>query len=113
MASYKVIMSFDAFDLQEQFKLYGRGDSFSLRALAEILERESDLAGGEPVELDIVGLCGVYSELDIDYALEYYTGQDMYEDMDGDLDEALYQLQAAGVVEIIARTSDWSVLVLN
>ena len=109
MASYNVIMSFDVFDLQEQFKLYGRGDSFSLRALAEILERESGLAGGEPLELDIAGLCGVYSELDIDYALEYYTGQEM----DGNFDEALDQLQSAGVADIIARTSDWSVLVLN
>lgn len=109
MASYNVIMNFDVFDLQEQFELYGRGDSFSLRALAEILERESGLAGGEPLELDIPGLCGVYSELDIDYALEYYTGQEMY----GNFDEALDQLQQAGGVDIIARTSDWSILVLN
>lgn len=109
MAKYNVIMNFDTYDLQEQFELHGRGDSFSLRALAEILERESELSGGEPIDLDIVGLCGVYSELDIDYALEYYTGQEM----DGNFDEALEELQAANAVEIIARTSDWSVLVLN
>jgi hypothetical protein len=60
------------FDFIDAFRRTGRGNQFSddaLRALFEYLEDlEEDT--GEPIELDVIGLCCDYQEADVDDIIE-------------------------------------------
>lgn len=62
-------------DLREKFRVYGRLDTFSSQAfewLWDYLEQLED-STGEPVEIDVIGLCCDYSEEDYDSIASYYS----------------------------------------
>lgn len=70
----------------EAFRLAGRGDQFSyegLEVLFDYLEQLSEDTG-EPIELDVVGLCCDYYESSIEELIEQYSID--VSDADGDED---------------------------
>lgn len=59
-----IIKRIDFNDFIEEFRRYGRGEQFSYegkKALFNYLEELSESIG-EPVELDIIGLCSQFTE---------------------------------------------------
>ena len=53
-------------DFEEEFKKYGREDQFSYDGKGALFEYLNELAEdlGEPIELDIIGLCFNFTEYD-------------------------------------------------
>ncbi len=51
-------------DFLKEFKEYGRGDSFSYEGKKALFEYLNELGDdiGEPIELDIIGICCEFSE---------------------------------------------------
>ena len=53
-------------DFLEEFIRYGRADSFSYKAKKALYNYLNELSDdiGEPIELDVIGLCGEFTEYD-------------------------------------------------
>ena len=80
----------------DAFRAYGREDQFShdaLRALYNYLEDYSD-STGEDVELDVIALCGEWSEVDDAQVGAEDFGIDLAVDPD-DYDDDEYELECA------------------
>lgn len=72
------------YQFREAFRLAGRGDQFSyegLEVLFDYLEELSDDTG-EPIELDVVGLCCEYYESSIEELIKNYNLDLSYIDED-------------------------------
>ena len=67
-------------DLIREFEDFGRGNQFSSAALAALHDYYEDYSDslGEPVFLDVIGICCEWSELTIEEALMDYG----YDDLD-------------------------------
>jgi hypothetical protein len=74
----------NVYQFREAFRLAGRGDQFSyegLEVLFDYLENYSDETG-EPLELDVVGLCCEYYESSIEELIKNYNLDLSYIDED-------------------------------
>jgi hypothetical protein len=83
----------------QAFQDYDRGNQFTRSGLLGLWEQleEYEEAMGEPIELDVIGLCCEYTEYeDLTEAIEAYTDLTEYLEEDGTLmdDEALDYLQS-------------------
>ena len=71
-----IVTTVSSYDFERAFADMGRNDSFSasgLNALYEYLEEYSE-GTGEPIELDVIGLCGDFSEHDVADLREEFAG---------------------------------------
>jgi hypothetical protein len=61
-------------DFIDAFRRHGREDQFSYEALEALFKylEEIEEDTGEPVELDVIGLCCEYQEADVDEIIEEY-----------------------------------------
>lgn len=69
-----IVMTVDKHDFIDAFRRYNRQDHFSyegLEVLFDYLEQLSEDTG-EPIELDVVALCGEYYENSIEELIEDY-----------------------------------------
>lgn len=69
-----IVMTVDKHDFIDAFRRYNRQDHFSyegLEVLFDYLEQLSEDTG-EPIELDVVALCGEYYESSIEELIENY-----------------------------------------
>ena len=84
MAIVQTINTVYAFE--QAFKVAGRGDQFSYEGLEVLFDYLENLSedSGEPIELDVVGLCCEYSESSIQELIENYNID--VSDADGDED---------------------------
>ena len=59
-------------DFIQAFDDYGRGNNFSIEAREALYEYLEDLSEitGEPIELDVIGICCDFSEITFDEVLE-------------------------------------------
>lgn len=74
------------YQFREAFRLAGRGDQFSyegLEVLFDYLEETSEDIG-EPIELDVVGLCCEYCESSIEEIIAQYNIDTSYVEDDED-----------------------------
>ena len=70
-----IVMTLDKHDFADAFKRYNRQDNFShegLEVLFDYLDQISDDTG-EPIELDVVGLCCEYYESSTEELIESYN----------------------------------------
>ena len=77
-----IVISCDRSDFVNAFERYNRGDNFSregLEVLFDYLEEYSD-STGEPIEMDVIALCGEYSEDTLEGIINNYS-------IDVDLDD--------------------------
>lgn len=63
---------------REEFKQMGRNDSFTYEGLGVLFEYLESLSEdiGEPIEMDVIALCGEYSEMEFDEFVEYHDLKD-------------------------------------
>lgn len=61
-------------DFIREFENYGRQDNFSTEGLRQLFQSLEDLSEdmGEPVELDVIGLCCDFNEDDLDDVIQNY-----------------------------------------
>jgi hypothetical protein len=78
-------------DFIQAFEDMGRGNNFSIEALEALYEylEETSESIGEPIELDVIAICGEFSEITFDEVLEE-QGEDDHDDA---LDEFESQLE--------------------
>lgn len=104
-----IIQTVDFSDFVRTFEAYNRADQYSrqaLRVIFDYLEEHSD-STGEPVELDVIGICCDYYEASWqDIASDYSIDLSEYADDDysGKLDAVLDYLNDQTIV--LGETSD-------
>lgn len=84
-----IIKTVSFFDFCTSFSQANRTDNFSyhgLRVLFDYLENLSEDIG-EPVELDVIGLCCDYEEATIEDIIEHHSLQDQVEGLDPEDDD--------------------------
>lgn len=94
----KITVSLSKF--RDAFKDYGREESFSYEGLEIIFDYllEYEESTGEELELDVIAICGDFTEYDLDDVNNYYDEE--FED----LEEAEEWL--SGQVSVLGVTSD-------
>ncbi|MDY0300272.1 MAG: hypothetical protein RBQ99_01670 [Trichlorobacter sp.] len=80
----------------EMFKAMGRGDNFSYQGLEALYNHLDSLSDdiGEPIELDVIGLCCEYSEVESVQQLMEDQGWDLYDlglDDDEDDEDVIFE----------------------
>lgn len=82
MNKFNLVLSVDECLFIDMFRKYNRTDNFTYQGLQELFSYLDDLADdmGEPIELDVIGLC-----------CEFYEGnaQDIVDDYKDELSEAI------------------------
>ena len=101
------------YDFRTAFFIKGRKDSFSyggLEVLFDYLE-ELEQAAGEELEVDVISLCGEFTESTIDYLISAYDID--VSDCDPDDDEAIEETVLEYMeynTSVCGETSDGSVV---
>jgi hypothetical protein len=67
------------YELEQEFKIYGRADQFSRSGLQAILDLNEDLED----ELDVIGLCCIYTEYDSEEEFLKEYGIEELEEFEG------------------------------
>ena len=77
----------NVYQFREAFRLAGRGDQFSYEGLEILFDYLEELSEdiGEPIELDVVGLCCDYAESSIEELIKQYNLDTSY--IEGDEDK--------------------------
>lgn len=90
MATLNIVTSINEYGLQREFKRMDR-DYYSAEACNVMLEWMGEIHGDEPVDLDIIELCGLFTEYDsVESLLDDYSASidgDGIFDEDGDVNE--------------------------
>lgn len=70
-----IITTVNLYDFRESFRACGRTENFSYNGLEVLFEYLEDMADdiGEPLELDVIGLCCEFSENTPEDIAEYYS----------------------------------------
>ena len=74
-----ITTTINEYSFRDAFHAYGRGDNFKYESLSALYEYQEQLSDdiGEPIELDVIGLCCEFSEVYLQdvvalYGLEEY-----------------------------------------
>lgn len=69
-----IVMTVDKHEFIDAFKRYNRQDQFSYEGLEVLFDYLENLSEdiGEPIELDVIALCGEYYESSIEELIEDY-----------------------------------------
>ena len=69
-----IVQTVDLYEFREAFRRMNRQDQFSYEGLEVLFDYLDNLSEdtGEPIELDVVALCGEYYESSIDELIENY-----------------------------------------
>ena len=75
-------------NFQDEFRQYGRENSFSYEGLKALYDYLNDLSDdiGEPIEMDVIGFCSEYDEFDSieEYNKDYDTNYQDVEELEYD-----------------------------
>ena len=84
-----IIQTVNEYDFRRAFDGAGRGKQFSYAGLSELFDMVNDLSddAGEPIELDVIGLCCEYEELTFDEVLANYDTCREAVEADGTIDQ--------------------------
>lgn len=69
-----MFQSINLHEFRDAFRIYNRTESFSYEGLEVLFDwvEELESSTGEQIELDVIGFCGDFNELDLEEINQYY-----------------------------------------